>query len=117
MDPGHCSFGCIDLDPFMSETESMFRLLFERSADAIWLFDPKEQVFVDCNRAAVDLMRSGTRDRLLQMHPADLSPPLQPDGRSSAEAAQVIAETTERQGAHRFEWMARRFDGTDVPLE
>ncbi|HKX62585.1 MAG TPA: PAS domain S-box protein [Verrucomicrobiae bacterium] len=95
----------------------MFRLLFERSADAIWLFDPKEQVFVDCNRAAVDLMRSGTRDRLLRMNPEQLSPPLQPDGRPSAAAAQDITETTERQGAHRFHWVARRFDGTDVPLE
>jgi len=27
--------------------------LFERSADAIWLFDPKAGVFVDCNAAAV----------------------------------------------------------------
>jgi PAS domain S-box-containing protein len=101
----------------MSETESMFRLLFERSADAIWLFDPKEQVFVDCNRAAVELMRSGTRDRLLRVHPAQISPPSQPDGRSSVDAAQDITEITERQGAHRFEWVARRFDGTDVPLE
>jgi hypothetical protein len=25
----------------------MFQLLFERSADAIWLFDPREGVFTD----------------------------------------------------------------------
>ena len=34
----------------------MFRLLFERSADAIWLYDPEVGVFVDCNQAAVEQM-------------------------------------------------------------
>jgi PAS domain S-box-containing protein len=99
------------------DTESMFRLLFERSADAIWLFDPREQVFVDCNEAAVQLMRSGSRDRLLRAAPAELSPPCQPDGRNSLEAAREVSDIVERQGAFRFEWLARRCDGTDVPLE
>ncbi|HTI73008.1 MAG TPA: PAS domain-containing protein, partial [Candidatus Limnocylindria bacterium] len=53
---------------------SMFQLLFERSADAIWLFDPLEGIFVDCNSAAVELMRAGTKEKLLRMRPADLSP-------------------------------------------
>ena len=38
---------------FFKDNPSMFQLLFERSADAIWLFDPKANVFVDCNSAAV----------------------------------------------------------------
>lgn len=96
---------------------SMFRLLFERSADAIWLFDPREQVFVDCNAAAVELMRCGTRERLLRTRPAELSPARQPDGRGSEEVAREVAATVERSGAYRFEWTARRFDGTEVPLE
>jgi hypothetical protein len=35
-----------------TEDRSMFDLLFERSADAIWLLDPENVVFVDCNQAA-----------------------------------------------------------------
>jgi len=96
---------------------SMFQLLFERSADAIWLFDPKAGVFVDCNSAAVELMRAGTKEKLLGARPEELSPALQPDGTSSREkTAQVIALAEER-GSHRFEWVARRFDGHEVPLE
>jgi len=98
-------------------SESMFQLLFERSADAIWLFDPRDAVFVDCNDAAVALMRSGTKDKLLRTHPAELSPPVQPDGRSSRDAAGAITALVEKNGAYRFEWVARRMDGTDVPLE
>jgi PAS domain S-box-containing protein len=99
------------------EGESMFRLLFERSTDPIWLFEPKAGVFVDCNQAAVELMRSGTREKLLQTRPDEVSPPYQPDGRTSAEAAAAIIGLIESQGGHRFEWLARRTDGTEVPLE
>ena len=67
----------------LGQGDSMFELLFERSADAIWLFDPRTGVFVDCNQAAVDLMRAGTKEKLLQLRPEDLSPPVQPDGTPS----------------------------------
>ncbi len=99
------------------DNPSMFQLLFERTADAIWLFDPQAGVFMDCNSAAVELMRAGTKEKLLGARPEDLSPPLQADGTSSREkTAQVIALVAER-GSHRFEWVARRFDGREVPLE
>lgn len=96
---------------------SMFQLLFERSADAIWLFDPQEGIFIDCNPAAVALMRCGTKEKLLCSQPADLSPARQPDGRLSAEAAAEVTALVATSGAHRFEWLARRLDGTEVPLE
>ncbi|HXI54323.1 MAG TPA: PAS domain S-box protein, partial [Candidatus Saccharimonadales bacterium] len=99
------------------ETESMFQLLFERSADAIWLFDPGEGVFVDCNAAAVALMRSPSKAQLLRANPTDLSPPTQPSGRPSGEEAAAVTALVSSHGAHRFEWVARRLDGTDVPLE
>jgi PAS domain S-box-containing protein len=95
----------------------MFQLLFERSADAIWLFDPLAGVFVDCNLAAVELMRAGTKLKLLGARPEDLSPPFQPDGTTSRDkTAQVIAQVEER-GSLRLEWRARRFDGNEIPLE
>src|ERR1051326_8871969 len=96
---------------------SMFQLLFERSADAILLLDPQTGVFVDCNQAAVELMRAGTKEQLLQMRPEDLSPPLQPDGSSSRERTAEIIALVEKRGGHRFEWVGRRFDGHEVPLE
>src|SRR5437764_5912406 len=43
------------------ETGHVFETLFERSADAILLFDPQAGEFVDCNPAAVELMRAGTK--------------------------------------------------------
>src|SRR5258705_8530069 len=89
----------------------MFQLLFERSADAIWLFDPQAGVFVDCNSAAVELMRAGTKDKLLGARPEDLSPLIQPDGTTSREKTTQVVALAEEHGSHRFEWLARRFDG------
>ena len=65
----------------------MFQKLFERSADAIFLFDPAREVFVDCNQAAVEMMRATSKEQLLLQHPAELSPEFQPDGRRSSELA------------------------------
>lgn len=104
--------------PVVMEHEPMFHLLFERTSDAIWLFDPQAGVFVDCNQAAVELLRAGQREKLMGVSPADLAPPLQPDGLSSTEkAAEIAALLVSRNTSHRFEWLARRLDGQDVPLE
>ena len=100
-----------------ADNESMFRRLFERSADAIFLFDPGREVFVDCNRAAVEMMRATSKKQLLMVHPANLSPEFQPDGQSSREKTPEVINLAIRKGSHRFEWQARRMDGTEFPLE
>src|SRR6185503_13377862 len=101
----------------VAENESMFRQLFDRSADAIFLIDPATEIFVDCNQAAVQMMRASSKDELLMSHPADLSPELQPDGRTSRERTPMEISRALSKGSHRVEWLARRLDGTELPLE
>jgi PAS domain S-box-containing protein len=95
----------------------MFQLLFERSTDAIFLLDPRQQVFVDCNQAAVEMMGAANKQQLLMVHPAELSPEFQPDGRSSRDKTPEMIAIALAKGSHRFEWQARRFDGTLFPVE
>lgn len=97
--------------------ETTFRAFFERSADAISVFDPEAGVFVDCNQAAVEQMRCQSREQLLQLRPQDIAPPFQPDGRSSAERSAEIVDFVNKNGSLRFEWLARRLDGTELPIE
>ncbi len=99
------------------DTESMFRLLFERSADTILLLDPEQGVFVDCNDAALELMCASSKEQLLQASLSDLSPPTQADGRTSREKAMEIVAATTAAGSHRFEWWVRRLDGNELPVE
>src|SRR3954471_12516331 len=105
------------LAQFDNNDPSMFQLLFERSADAIWLFDPKAGVFTDCNAAAVELMGADTKDKIVGARPEDVSPYLQPDGTPSRDKTPQIVALVEERGGLRFEWLARRFDGREIPFE
>src|SRR5262245_61154306 len=104
-------------DVSLTDNETMFQQLFERSADAIFLFDPRREVFVDCNWAAVEMMGASSKQQLLLVHPAELSPEFQPDGKSSREKTPEVINLALSKGSHRFEWRARRMDGSEFPLE
>src|SRR5580765_5202055 len=108
---------CDAAGPYSGDSESVFRLLFEGSGDAIILFDPQKQTLVDCNAAAVRLMHAPSKERLLNTLPAALAPASQADGRSTQDAVKEVTARISANGGHRFEWLARRFDGTEVPLE
>src|SRR3954463_16646237 len=93
------------------QIETMFRLLFENSADAILVVDPQRQSFVECNDAAVRLSRGGTREWLLSKTLVELSPERQSDGKISAEKLRELTTAALMQGTQKFEWLARRFNG------
>ncbi len=98
----------------LAREEAKFRSLFLRSKDGMLLLEGDR--FTDCNPAVLEMMRC-TEPEFLRLHPWDLSPPLQPDGRpSQTKALAMIAEAHAR-GGHRFEWVHRRADGTDFPVE
>ncbi|MFW6171800.1 MAG: PAS domain-containing sensor histidine kinase, partial [Planctomycetota bacterium] len=97
------------------ESEQQFRCLFRNCSDAILLLD--ENRFFDCNDAALRIFGFKNDDELLRLHPADLSPPLQPDGSDSKRLATEKMAKALSEGNHRFEWLHRRADGTEFPAE
>jgi len=105
---------------WFAHTNGVFESLFERSAEAIWLHeitDSRIPVLVDCNQAAVELIGAQSKQQLLLTKPEDLSPPVQPDGTSSAEKSAQLMTVVQRDKTHRFEWALRRMDGTVIPTE
>ena len=99
----------------LRESEAKFRLLFEKSPDAMLLLDG--DVFVDCNQAAVEMMGCASKEELLSLRPYDISPERQPDGRLSVEKARELIDRAHREGSLRFEWVHRRMDGEDFSAE
>lgn len=97
--------------------EERFRLSFEHTADSIILMDVETSAFVEANEAAVRFFGARNMTQLLSSQPWDVSPERQPDGRLSSNAARANINKVIELGAHRFEWMHRRFDGTDFPAE
>ncbi len=96
--------------------EEKFRVLFEYSSDAHLLFD-EERGILDSNPAAVEMLGYPSKAALLGVHPARLSPELQPDGRRSMEKCLEMDATAHRNGYHRFEWSHQRINGEVFPCE
>ncbi|MEG4864391.1 MULTISPECIES: ATP-binding sensor histidine kinase [unclassified Microcoleus] len=99
----------------LQQSEARFRQLYEQSADAILLLDGN--TFIDCNPATVKMMRCTNKQQVLSLHPAQISPEFQPDGRNSFEKAEAMTALAFDRGNHRFEWMHRRTDGEDFWVE
>ena len=98
-----------------AHAEEKFRVLFEYSSDAHLLFD--ENGIMDCNNAALAMVGCAEKSQIVGLHPAVLSPTVQPDGRTSAEKSVEMDAIAKKQGYHRFEWIHRRLDGTEFPVE
>jgi len=99
----------------LKQSEEKFRTLFEKSADGILLYNG--QVFIDFNQAAVEMMGCTTKEQLMRIAPSAISPEFQPDGTSSFDKQMELTKIAFANGGHRFEWVIRRADGTDKPLD
>ncbi len=99
----------------MREAEERFRTIYEGSNDALMLLRPTG--FFDCNRRTLELFGLATKEEFVAKHPAELSPPTQPNGEDSITAYQMHINLAYTQGYARFEWVHRRQDGEDFPAE
>ena len=99
----------------LRESEQRFSDVLQASPDALLIIDGNQ--FVECNEATVRMLGYACRDELLMTHPSELSPPMQPDERSSLEKADEMIRLALTRGFHRFEWVHRRANGKDFPVE
>lgn len=94
----------------------IYRAAFEESRDAI-LFTDHSGRLVDCNLACVQLFRAQQKGDILQGHPSALSPPKQPDGSPSEEAADARIRRAFEQGSTFFRWTHQTLEGEPVRCE
>jgi two-component system cell cycle sensor histidine kinase/response regulator CckA len=97
-------------DRALRESERRYRLLFEKSPLAIWVYDTETLEFLDINEAAVRLYGFG-RDEFLSMTIKDIRPP--------EEIPALLADFVRNPLGHRVGsvWRHRRRDGTDILVE
>ncbi|HEY3204789.1 MAG TPA: PAS domain S-box protein [Thermoanaerobaculia bacterium] len=100
----------------LKESEARYRTQVEHAPEAIVVLDVDSGRFVEANENAVRLYRL-PREALYRTGPAELSPPRQPDGRPSAEAAMEKIQLALAGEAPVFEWMHRNADGQDISCE
>jgi len=99
------------------KNEARFRTFFERSAEAMSLLDPQTLRYIETNEAVARLLGAPNREALRNASPTERFPERQPDGQLSIEKARALIKVALDQGSLRFEWLVRRFDGTELPLD
>ncbi len=99
----------------LRESEEKYRMLFENSHDAILVLT--EEGIEDCNEQALHMFTMRGKEEMLALHPADISPPYQPDGIDSRHAAYERIQETIQKGRNQFEWLHRRKNGDVFPAE
>jgi PAS domain S-box-containing protein len=99
----------------LKESEEKYETTFEASMDALMLLD--EKGFFDCNAATLLLFGCRTKEEFTKNHPADLSPPKQPDGSNSMEAAMTHINRAYETGMNSFFWIHKRTSGETFPAE
>jgi PAS domain S-box-containing protein len=97
------------------DQEQLFLKVFKQSEDAVFIL--KDEHFLDCNQAAVKMLGARDKNTLINTHPAEFSPPCQPDGSLSKEKSEKMIAAALTKSFHRFEWLHRRLDGEDLPCE
>ena len=99
------------------QSEERYRLLFEGFRDALMLLAPPEWQCLEGNKASLQLFGADNLAVLKGLSLWDLSPDLQPDGASSAQAGKHKLEAALKEGHHQFEWQFRRLHGESFPAE
>ena len=97
----------------LSDSETKYRTIFEKSTDAVILMNGE---ILDCNPAAERLWGL-SRDRIIGHDPVEFSPPVQPDGTESKEAAATYNLAAYEWGTQFFFWQYRNNDGRLVDCD
>ncbi len=100
----------------LKESEARYRTQVQNAPEAIVVFDVDARRFVEANDNALKLWDL-SHEAILQTDPVALSPPVQPDGRSSADAIAANIGRTLSGEAPAFEWIHRDAAGRDIPCE
>ncbi|HML97196.1 MAG TPA: PAS domain S-box protein [Tepidiformaceae bacterium] len=103
-------------DAAREESEARYRTLIEHAPEAIGVLDVDAGTFVEFNENACRLFGC-SRAVLSSLGVADVSPPFQPGGRPSAEAAAEVIERALRGETPVFEWLHRSASGEEILCE
>ncbi len=97
-------------------SEARFRTLIDHAPEAMLVMEMDSMKIIDIN-AVAEKLYGWSREELLQVGPADVSPLYQPDGSLSSEAAVARVAKAAEKGVHVFEWVHLNAAGREFLCE
>jgi len=98
-----------------SELRNLYRTQREHSTDAVLILE--DGLFIDCNKYTLNIFKYNSIEEMMNLHPSELSPKLQPDGKASKSEAEKMIGICLKTGYHRFEWMHKTKKGKNIWAE
>jgi PAS domain S-box-containing protein len=98
------------------QAEDLLQSMIENAPEAIGIVDLTSGLFSDPNENALKLYGL-SRQELVKVGPAEMSPTYQPDGRLSTEKAMEKIQAAMQGEPQVFEWTHRNSSGKDIPCE
>ncbi|HES60056.1 MAG TPA: PAS domain S-box protein, partial [Caldithrix sp.] len=98
----------------LRESEHKYRLFFENAHDGIIIM--KNDEFLDCNPKILEIFKC-RKDQIIGNKPYNLSPPVQPDGKSSKEKALAHIKAVQSGNSQVYEWVYTRPDNGEFTAE
>ncbi|MCK5100353.1 MAG: PAS domain-containing protein, partial [Desulfobacteraceae bacterium] len=99
----------------IQEESDNFNNVYNNAFSAIFTIDG--DIFIDCNQALVNMLNADDKTQVLNTHPSQLSPEMQPDGRTSFEKANEMIAVAYDKGFNNFEWIHKKITGEEFPVD
>lgn len=100
----------------IAEGKLWYQKLFDESPDAYFITDHESAQVIECNEAALTLLRARP-EQVIGTSPSAWVPEFQPDGRRSQELVAKHIQAVLEMGQTRFEILIRRLDGSEAWLD
>lgn len=105
----------VKIKKLLEKSEKKYRDIFEKSIDPVVII--KDGYYVDCNISTLKMFGYTSKESLIKIHPAKVSPEFQPDGLDSFVKAEQMMQIVMDEGSHRFRWWHKQKNGHVFPTE
>ncbi len=99
----------------LESSEEKYRTLFENTDDPTLIL--KDNIFIDCNKAAVRLFNYNKKEEIINKQPWELSTEFQPNGEKSVTKGKKMIKTASLKKGNRFEWIHTKKGGKNFYAE
>ncbi|NVJ52779.1 MAG: EAL domain-containing protein [Campylobacteraceae bacterium] len=96
-------------------TDDYYRDLFENAPTPMFIID--DGLIVEANDAMAKVFKVKSKEEMYKLHPSQLSPKYQADGKTSEEKADELLAKCLKQGFIQFEWLHKDLENKEFLVE